>query len=305
MMFERLATLRALPCLLSVAFLGCSLDTLPEPSERERERDPAPERVPPPEAPSMVGPALGQLVIVGGGGELDGFSELVEIAGGPDEAIVFIPTAREDGDPLVEDSSLIVSFYEDALGLTDLTVMHTRDRDEANNEAFVAPLRRAKGLWFGGGRQWRLADSYLDTLAHEEMWALLDRGGVIGGSSAGATIQGSFLWRGDTKTNTILMGDHQEGLGFLRDSAIDTHVAQRGRELDLIQLLDVQPELLGLGLDEDTFVVVEQNELRVGGDFEVHIHDRERWPEAGPDADKILSLHSGQRFDLGTRTVLE
>jgi len=292
-----MATLRAatrgLSCWLTVSALGCSLDTLPAP-----EADRAPEQIPTIEGPPMVGPAHGHLVIVGGGGELDGFSELVELAGGPSEPIVFIPTARPDGDPLLDGPSAIVDFYESALGLTDLSVMHTRDRNEANDEAFVAPLQRAKGLWFGGGRQWRLADTYLDTLTHEEMWALLDRGGVIGGSSAGATIQGSFLWRGDTQTNTILIGDHQEGLGFLRGSAIDTHVAQRGRTLDLL-------ELLGLGLDEDTFVVVEQNELRVGGDFEVHIHDRARWPEAGPDEDKVLSLQAGQRFDLGTRAVLE
>lgn len=284
-----------LPALLGLAsHAGCSLDSLPDPPPS----DPAPEATP------MVGPERGQLVIVGGGGELDGFAELVALAGGADQPIVFIPTAREDGDPVLEDPSLIIDFYEEELGLTDLTVLHTRDRTEANDEAFVAPLRRADALWFGGGRQWRLADAYLGTLTHDEMWALLDRGGVIGGSSAGATIQGSFLWRGDTKNNTILIGDHQEGLGFLRSSGIDTHVAQRGRDLDLIQLLEAEPELLGLGLDEDTFVVVEQNELRVEGDFEVHIHDRERWPEDGPDEDKLLSLTAGQRFDLGTRDVL-
>ncbi len=61
--------------------------------------------------------------------------------------------------------------------------------------------------YFTGGRHWRIADSYLNTKVHEELLKLLDRGGVIAGSSAGATIQGSYLARGDTKNNQIMMGD--------------------------------------------------------------------------------------------------
>ena len=112
-------------------------------------------------------------------------------------------------------------------------------------------------VWFTGGRQWRLADSYLGTKVEEELWALLGRGGVIGGSSAGATIQGSYLARGDTKTNTIMMGDHDEGFGFLKNTAIDQHLLRRNRQFDLIEIIEAWPELLGIGIDENTAIVVQ------------------------------------------------
>ena len=114
-------------------------------------------------------------------------------------------------------------------GFKHVTVLHTRDRKEANSSAFTEPLKSAAGVWFSGGRQWRHADSYLDTKTHKAFLELLDRGGVIAGSSAGATIQGSYLARGDTKMNTIMMGDHEVGLGFLSNVAIDQHLFARNR----------------------------------------------------------------------------
>jgi cyanophycinase-like exopeptidase len=92
-------------------------------------------------------------------------------------------------------------------GALRLEVLHTRDRAVADSDAFVAPLREARGVWFGGGRQWRLADAYLRTRTHAALDELLARGGVIGGTSAGATIQGSYLARGDTRGNETMMGD--------------------------------------------------------------------------------------------------
>ena len=64
-------------------------------------------------------------------------------------------------------------------------MLHTRDRAEADTEAFVAPLKTARGVWFGGGRQWRLVDAYMGTRTQREIEAVLARGGVIGGSRPG------------------------------------------------------------------------------------------------------------------------
>ena len=85
---------------------------------------------------------------------------------------------------------------------------------------------------------------------------------VIGGSSAGATIQGSYLARGDAKTNTIMMGDHEEGFGFLKNAAIDQHLLRRNRQFDLLEVIRARPELLGIGIDEDTAIVVDRRPLR-------------------------------------------
>jgi cyanophycinase len=128
-------------------------------------------------------------------------------------------------------------------------------------------------VWFPGGRQWRLADAYLGTRVHEELRALLARGGVIGGTSAGATIQGSYLARGDTRSNTIMMGDHVEGMAFLRNVAIDQHLLRRNRQFDLIEIVQAHPELLGIGIDENTAIVVRGDRFEVMGAGCVAIYD--------------------------------
>ena len=151
---------------------------------------------------------------------------------------------------------------------------------------------------FPGGRQWRLADAYLDTRVHRELQAVLDRGGVLGGSSAGATILGEYLVRGDTATNTIMMGDHEEGFGFLRNTAIDQHVLRRNRQFDLIEIIRARPELLGIGIDENTAIVVQGDEFEVIGRSYVLIYDNQ---SVVGDSGLFYFLSPGDQFDLATR----
>src|SRR5262249_58119965 len=103
----------------------------------------------------------------------------------------------------------------------NVTVRHTRDKAEADTEAFVAPLKTARGVWYDGGRQWRLVDSYFNTRTQRAIEAVLARGGVIGGSSARATIQGSYLGRGAREGNhSIMAKGYEQGFGFLQIVAI-------------------------------------------------------------------------------------
>jgi cyanophycinase len=174
-----------------------------------------------------IGPSRGALVIIGGNMKDPAIvARFVELAGGPEAPIVVIPTAG--GEAEYGPSWNGIRPFRSA-GATNITVLHTTKRDVADSEEFVRPIRAARGVFFTGGRQWRLADAYLNTRTHHELLALLDRGGVIGGSSAGATIQGSFLARGDTKGPEIMIGDHLEGLGLLRKTAIDQHLFRRNR----------------------------------------------------------------------------
>ena len=243
-----------------------------------------------------VGPAKGALVIVGGGLRSQAIIErFLLLAGGPDAPIVVIPTAG-GGEEYGQYWGGLRQFK--AAGATDLTVLHTTDREVANSEAFVQPIREARGVWFSGGRQWRLADAYLHTKVHDELWALLDRDGVIGGSSAGATIQGSYLARGDTSTNTMMMGDHEEGLGFLRNVTIDQHLLRRNRQFDLIEVIEAHPELLGIGLDEDTAIVVEGDEFEVIGASYAVIYDRTRRLDSGG---RFYFLAPGDTYNMQTR----
>ena len=186
------------------------------------------------------GPEKGTLVIVGGAMQDPAIvTRFIDLAGGPDAPIVIIPTAGEADDEYGQYWSGLKQWREN--GARNITVLHTRDRKVADSEAFVKPIREARGVFFGGGRQWRLADSYLDTLTHKELTALLNRGGVIGGSSAGASILASFMVRGDTKSNEKMIGDHTVGLGFLKNAAIDQHLLRRNRQFDMLEVIDKHP----------------------------------------------------------------
>ncbi|MBI1353339.1 MAG: cyanophycinase [Acidobacteria bacterium] len=246
-----------------------------------------------------VGPAHGSLVIVGGGLQDPSiWKRFVDLAGGPDAPIVVIPTAGGAKDYGADWEGL--EQLRD-VGMRNVTLLHTYDRRVADTEAFVEPLRRARGVWFPGGRQWRLADSYLDTKVHDELEKLLARGGVIGGSSAGATIQGDYLARGDTKSNTILMGDHEQGFAFVRGVAIDQHLLRRNRQFDLLEVIRAKPELLGVGIDEDTAIVVQGDAFEVIGNGYVAIYDAKRKIDSGGD---FYLLAPGDHFDLAHRRAL-
>jgi cyanophycinase len=243
-----------------------------------------------------IGPSKGTLVIVGGGMKDSAIiKRFLELAGGADAPMVLIPTAGGDAQ--------YDQFWSGALqfkeaGATNLTVLHTTSRAEADSEEFVRPIQKARAVFFGGGRQWHLADSYLNTRTHRELNALLERGGVIGGSSAGATIQGSFLARGDTRGPDIMIGDHLEGLGFLRNVAIDQHLLKRNRQFDLIEVVEKYPQLLGIGIDEDTAIVVQGDSFEVIGQSYVAIYDNQHHMKSGG---KFYFLTRGDRFDLKRR----
>ena len=251
---------------------------------------------PPPSGSPRVGPARGSLVIIGGAiRDREIVERIIELAGGPDVPLVVIPTAG--GASHYDQFWRGQRLFKDA-GATDITVLHTYDPQVADTEEFVAPLRRARGVFFGGGRQWRLADAYLNTLTQRELFALLERGGVISGSSAGASIMGSFLVRGDTQTNTVMMGDHLEGFALLKNVGIDQHLLRRNRQFDLLEVIEAHPELLGIGIDEDTAIVVEGDRFEVIGQSYVVIYDSQRM--IPPDG-RFYFLAPGDRFDMGSR----
>ncbi len=256
------------------------------------------------------GPENGTLLIIGGAASNIFYEKFMELAGGPDAPVVVIPTALSSDELTEKDLARFKKSFTDR-GFKNVIVLHTRDRDEANNPDFYGPLARARGVWFSGGRQWRHADSYLGTSCHKAFFDLLDRGGVIAGSSAGATIQGSYLARGDTGANTIMMGDHEQGLGFITNVAIDQHLFARNRQFDLFEILENRPELLGIGLDENTGIIVKGDRFTVFGKSYVAIYDGTRWsaerdstyqlPQGSRD---FYLLKEGERYDIKKRKVL-
>ena len=245
-----------------------------------------------------TGPENGSLLIIGGGRNTPEIvAKFLELAGGKDVPFVVIPSANPGEEWNAE---YVAAHFLTRLGAKDVTVLHTRDRAKADSAEFVAPLLRARAVWFDGGRQWRLADSYLHTRTEKELHAVLARGGVIGGSSAGATIQGSYMVRGAPEGNLIMMAKgHEEGFGFLKASAIDQHVNTRKREDDLAPVVDAHPDVLGIGLDESTAIVVQKQRCEVIGLGRAIFHDSRRKPDES--GRRWFALSAGEVLDLTTR----
>jgi cyanophycinase len=257
----------------------------------------------------------GTLIAIGGGeiGHTSIMKEFRKLAGGDSAKIVVIPTAFVRNNEI--DTLLLKRNFKE-YGIPNFTILHTSDTIEANTDEFVKPIKEATGIYFTGGRHWRIADSYLNTKVHKELLKLLDRGGVIAGSSAGATIQGSYLARGDTKNNQIMMGDHEIGFGFISNIAIDQHVLSRNRQFDMFAILENKPELLGVGIDESTAIIVKGDILEVIGESYVIIYDKSFWSvESNPfdeETHKKLPnknqlfyfLKSGDKYNLRERKVI-
>jgi cyanophycinase len=260
----------------------------------------------PREAPEY-GPAKGTLLIVGGGNLIGtGINEkFIELAGGPEKNFVIVPTAggnrNADGSLVQYDEQRIIAPWV-RLGLKHVRMLHTADPKVADNEDFAKVLRDADAVWFNGGRQWNIVDSYANTLTFREFHRVLERGGVIGGSSAGATIQGQYLVRGDTSGASVMMTaepNHQEAFKFLRKVAIDQHINTRNRWDDLIPVIQKYPQFLGIGLSEATAIIVRGDTFEVVGAWKVTVHDNTRLYQPWEKPYYVLS--AGDVYNMKTR----
>ena len=230
----------------------------------------------------------GSLVIVGGGSmPKDVVDRFIELAGGRDARIVVLPTAV----PRAETTDEVPGFLKRA-EVANITVL-TQRCGEVETDEFQSAVKSATGVWFGGGRQWNFVDAYNDTTAVELFHDVLHRGGVIGGSSAGATIQGEFLVRGHPLGNTVMMAEgYERGFAFLPGVAIDQHFAQRGRQPDLLPVIRRHPKLLGIGIDEGTAVVVTGSKAEVIGQHSAHFVSAQHLKSLPPEASLPLDVSS-------------
>ncbi len=243
----------------------------------------------------VVGSPSGTLLAVGGGDKTSIWPMFFDLIGGKDAPLVVITTASAASDQANGDVLELK-----ALGATNVTVLNVDNAALANFDSVIEPLKKAKAVWIAGGRQGRLVDVYLGTKVERELHALLARGGVIGGSSAGASIQASYLVRGSKTDSKVMMAPgYEKGFGFLRNVAIDQHVNTRNRINDMREVLAAHPELLGIGLDESTAIVVRGDRADVVGAGFAHFSAR----EAGTE--KVYDVPAGASFDLAARRPID
>src|ERR1035437_9254861 len=248
-----------------------------------------------------VGPPHGSVIVVGGGAlGPEVYAKFIALAGGPDAVIIDVPTAGGDS---VYPTDWRGANGLKAAGAKHVVVLHTINRKIADSEGFIAPLKGAGGVWFEGGRHYHLVDSYLGTKTEAAFHKILARGGVMAGSSAGASILGSYLVRGAPSNDNGIMSypGYEMGFGFLRGVGIDQHVVARERLADLADsVMPRHPEILGISEDEGTAWVVQGDSAEIIGRDKAFVYGGKDPTDPGKP---FLTLHPGDSYNLAARRV--
>lgn len=260
-------------------------------------------------------PARGHLVLIGGGDKpADAMRRFVELAGGPSALIVAIPTASEEPDA----GEYYLKLLRDDYGCSNVTVLDIKTREDALRADWAEVAGRARGIFFGGGDQSRITRALLDTPVFTGIASAYESGAVVGGTSAGTACQSALMitGEGDFKAITADNVELVRGLGFFRGVIVDQHFVARQRANRLISVILEHPELLGIGIDEDTAAWVRPDgTFQVLGQRCVVVVDPagakvSRQPREGGHAG--LGVHGltvdvllpGEVYDLNLRTVV-
>ncbi|HEV2867473.1 MAG TPA: cyanophycinase [Allosphingosinicella sp.] len=203
--------------------------------------------------------------------------------------------------------------FED-LDIGELVELYVEDRAEAGDREKLRVLDDAAGIFFSGGDQLRITSQIGDSGIEAKVRTLFDRGGLVAGTSAGASVMSDTMLVRGTSSETHRIGNlHMSpGLGLIRDVIIDQHFAERGRFGRLIGAVAHNPRILGIGIDEDTAAIVEGDEFEVIGSGAIYVVDGSHVSHcnlAEAEPDRVLSMHgvtvhvlgTGDRFDLAAR----
>ena len=202
------------------------------------------------------GNQTGPLLFIGGGALPESmYGEFIKLTD-PDAKLIVIPTAS-GGDINVDE--IIEKWH--SRGFKTVEVLHTRDRNISMSPEFSETLKSARTVWISGGSQQRIADAYLGTPVENELYKLIDRGGLIGGSSAGAAIQTRLMIRGGDTLPEI-----SRGFDLMKGAIVDQHFLKRNRLSRLISAVRFYPDLIGYGIDEGSAIVCYDNEYRIIGE---------------------------------------
>ena len=232
----------------------------------------------------------GALLICGGGTLPDKVRErFIELAGGSKAKIIVIPTAHRLADGKDPEKDFLTSWS--SFKVDSLKILHTRSRETANDPAFCKALTEATGVWIGGGQQAMVTSVYLGTEVERQLKALLARGGVIGGSSAGAAVMSKVMIASGQGKATLA-----EGFDFFPGAVFDQHFLRRRRHVRLLGVINAHPDLTGFGIDEGTALVVDVKNRRlnvIGRSYVVAF-----FPETRGEATSIRREYLSDGFEV-------
>ena len=231
-------------------------------------------------------------LLIGGGNMGDGFEKgILYQLPSPDVPVIYVPSA--DASARSDPWGVGNQKLKDA-GFNNAHILHTWDRKEADSAEFVKPMQDAAAVIFRGGETHRLTETFVGTRFHEELQGVLNRGGVVAGSSAGAMVMGSIV----INQPYMRPNGYCEGFGLLPNAIIDVHVLARNLHYNLIDAQRAYPDALVMGIDEETVVMVDCNWLSVHGKSYVVMVDSD--PESGQQ-ECFYFLKEGDDYELKGR----
>jgi len=262
----------------------------------------------------------GHLVIIGGGDKPSyTMQKIVDYAGGPASKIIIIPNASSD--PIGSAEYNVEEFKN--LGCTNVDYI-LFNRADADKDSLVNKLEGATGIFFSGGDQAFLARDMLGTKLLEKVYEIYNNGGVISGTSAGAAVMSEVMITGNElinkDTTDIFISiqknnvEVKEGFGFVKTAFIDQHFIKRKRLNRTISVVLENPDLLGIGIDESTSIIVNADEtFEVLGENQVIVFDAsdcsniklDKNGNLGAENLKMHILLSGDKFDIEHKEVIE
>jgi len=263
---------------------------------------------------SAAGAPAGTLFIIGGAEDREDTKEILSrmaerIGSGK---LVISTLASDYGDELWE----VYRKLFNSLGVKSVKHLGINHRDETAKDPRLDMLADAKAVFFTGGDQFKITTRLGGTALSERIEEIYRRGGVIGGTSAGATALGEMMLVVIPGAGITTVGDalHMTpGLGLAKNMIIDQHFSERGRIRRLLGAVAQNPRMLGVGIDEDTAVVVESdgtlNTLGSGAVYIVDGHDLTYTNISQSSFGRALSvfgvklhvLSNGDRFEIHTR----
>jgi cyanophycinase len=261
----------------------------------------------------------GHLVIIGGGEKTTEIMQrIVELAGGINSKIVVIPNASS----YPEEAAISTIEQFNNIGYTNIDyILFTRE--EADKDSLVEKLSGASGIFFSGGDQSYLTRDMLGTKLLAKVFEIYNNGGVIGGTSAGAAVMSEIMITGNELVNKdsidafiSIQRDNIEvksGFGLIKSAFIDQHFVKRKRLNRTISVVLEHPDILGIGIDESTCIIVNPDDtFEVLGENQVIVFDASNSIEIKTDKNgnlgaKDIKMHvllNGDKYNLQTKEVI-
>jgi len=260
----------------------------------------------------------GKLFIIGGAQTKEITQKFVELAGGKDARILIIPNASSNK---VRSGENQKNEFVELGAKAEYIIFSKENADDPSN---LEKLSWANAVYFTGGDQSLLTKDLLGTKLLEKIYELHNKGGLVGGSSAGAAVMSEIMITGNELKNkdtvqsfiSIQKGNIEtsKGFGFVKNAIVDQHFIKRKRHNRLITLMCEHPNLLGIAIDEATAIILNPDDtFEVFGENQVIVFDPTESENVRVDKNdnlgitnlKMHLLINGDKFDLKTKKVIE